>query len=71
MGNLMQNAADLNPVTAVSNAVKATVHDISVYVLNDCSSDCNLCGCWVFGFRSRETHDDTDNDTSLNIAWHQ
>ena len=70
MGNLLSGVKDLNPVTAVSDAVKADVHDISVYVLNDCSSDCNFCGCWIFAFRSKETHDDNKtDDNTLNVSW--
>ena len=71
MGHLISAVKDLNPITPVSDAVKAAVHDVSVYVLNDGTSDCNFCGCWVFAFRSKETHDDNNktDDNTLNVSW--
>ena len=58
MGAIASSIGELSPLTAVSNAVKAAVHDISVFILNDCSSECNCCDCLVCFFRSKETHDD-------------
>ena len=50
-----QVASDINPVAAVTNGVKAICHDCSVLVCNACKSECNFCGCWVFGFQTFET----------------
>ena len=63
MGQL--NVAEINPVTAVANSVKAVGHDLSVYVCNVCKSECNFCGCWTFGFQANETQRSaTDSDSS-------
>ena len=40
MGQL--NVAEINPVTVVTNSVKAVAHDLSVYVCNACKSECNF-----------------------------
>ena len=67
MGQL--NVAELNPVVALSNAVKSTVHDMSVYICNACKSECNFCGCWVFGFQTFETHEsDSSSSSSSNCC---
>ena len=58
-----QVASEINPVTAVANGVKAICHDCSVSVRNACKSECNFCGCWVFGFQTFETHE-SDSDSS-------
>ena len=78
MGQL--NVAEMNPVTAVANNVKAVAHDQSVYVCNACKSECNFCGCWTFGFQTFETHDsdslsnsssssDDENSTLCGPMW--
>ena len=59
-----QVASEINPVAAVANGVKAICHDCSVFVCNACKSECNFCGCWVFGFQTFETHE-SDNDGSM------
>ena len=60
--------SDMNPLSVA----KQMSHDVSVYVLNACKSQCDCCGCWRFGFQTFETHDDKSDDaTSINIAWHQ
>ena len=48
-------ASEINPIAAVTNGVKAACHDCSVFVCNACKSECNFCGCWVFGFQAFET----------------
>ena len=58
-----QVASELNPVGAVANSVKAICHDCSVFVFNAFKSECNCCGCLVFGFQSWETHE-SDSDSS-------
>ena len=58
-----QVASEINPVAAVTNGVKAICHDCSVFVCNACKSECNFCGCWVFGFQTFETHE-SDSDSS-------
>ena len=42
MGQL--NVAEMNPVTAVANSVKAVAHNLSVYVCKTCKCECNFCG---------------------------
>ena len=68
MGNL--NVAEINPVTAVANGVKAICHDCSVYVCNACSLRSNCCGgCWSFAIVTTETHeDDSSSDSSPTIC---
>ena len=66
MGNL--SVAEINPVTAVTNGVKAIAHDCSVFVCNACKSECNFCGCWKFGFQTFETHDDGSSDSSTGLC---
>ena len=62
---------DLNPLTAVSGTIKSVCHDVSVYVFNAMSSDCNCCGCWTFSFASQETHDDPKPEApNIGISWH-
>ena len=59
-----QVASENNPVAAVANSVKAVCHGMAVYVCNACKSECNFCGCWVFGFQTFETHE-SDSDSSM------
>ena len=58
-----QVASDIYPIAAVANGAKAVCHDCSVFVCNACKSECNFCGCWVFGFQTFETHE-SDSDSS-------
>ena len=58
-----QVASEINPAAAATNGVKAICHDCSVFVRNACKSECNFCGCWVFGFQTFETHE-SDSDSS-------
>ena len=60
------SVAEINPVAVVANAAKSAVHDMSVYVCNACKSECNVCGCWKFGFQTFETHED---DNSSDSSW--
>ena len=66
MGQVATSLSDLNPLSVV----KAISHDLSVYVLNSCKSSCDLCGCWRFGLETKETHDDQDESSGMNISWH-
>ena len=66
MGQL--NVAELNPIVAVADGVKAIFHDCSVFVCNACKSECNFCGCWQFGFQTYETHEDSSSDSSNAIC---
>ena len=50
-------------MAAMTNGVKAICHDCAVSVCNACKSECNFCGCWVFGFQTFETHE-SDSDSS-------
>ena len=59
-----QVASEINPAVAVTNGVKSVCHDMAEYVCNACKSECNFCGCWVFGFQTFETHE-SDNDSSI------
>ena len=58
-----QVASEINPVAAVTNGVKAVCHDCSVFVCNACTSECNFCGSWVFGFQTFEAHE-SDSDSN-------
>ena len=62
MGQL--NVAELNPMAAALNGVKAICHDCSVFVCNACKSECNCCGCLVFGFQTFETHESDSSSSS-------
>ena len=67
MGQL--NAAELNPVVALSNGVKSICHDCSVYVCNACSLRSNCCGgCWSFAIMTTEIHEDSSSDSSNAIC---
>ena len=59
-----QVASRINPMAAAPNSVNAACHDLSVYVRNACKSECNVCGCWAFGFQTFETHE-SDSDSSV------
>lgn len=66
MGAAFSALSEMNPLSVA----KDMSHDLSVYVLNSCKSQCDCCGCWRFGFQTFETHDDSDNDNnSINITW--
>ena len=60
-----QVASEINPVAAVANGIKSVCHDLSVYVCNACKSECNCCGCLVYGFQTFANHDDDSSDSSL------
>ena len=62
MGQL--NFAEINPMLVVANADKSAVHDMSLYVCNACKSECNCCGCLVFGFQTFETHESDSSESS-------
>ena len=49
MGHL--NVAEINPVTAVANGVKAVAHDCSLIVCNACKSECMFAGAGNLVFR--------------------
>ena len=69
MGQL--NFAEINPIAAVVNGVKAIRHDCSVFVCNACKSECNCCGRLVFAFQTFETHeDDSSSDSSPDPMKH-
>ena len=68
MGAVASAIDGYNPLSVV----KSATHDLSVYVLNSCRSQCDFCGCWRFGFQTFETHDDkSDDGASVNITWNQ
>ena len=58
-----QVASEINPVAAVANGLKSVCHVMAVYVCNACKSERNVCGRWVFGFQTFETHE-SDSDSS-------
>ena len=62
MGQL--NFAEINPMAAMVNGVKAICHDCSVFVCYACKSECNCCRCLVFGFQTFETHQDSSESSS-------
>ena len=51
-------------MAAIVNGVKAICHDSSVFVCNVCKSECNCCGCLVFGFQTFETHGGSSESSS-------
>ena len=64
MGQL--NVAELNPIVAVADGVKAIFHDCRMFVCNACSLRSNCCGgCWPFTIITTETHEsDSSSDSS-------
>ena len=64
MGQL--NVAEINPMAAMVNGVKAICHDCSVFVCNACKSACKCCGCIVLGFQTFETHEDSSETSAEN-----
>ena len=66
MGVALSALSEINPLSVV----KSSIHDLSVFVLNSCKSDCDCCGCLRFNVQTFPTTDmNSDNDTSLNITW--
>ena len=51
VASLARLAHSASPVASLADAVANSCTYVSVYVLNDCRSSCNCCGCWKF-----ETH---------------
>ena len=49
MGQL--NVAEINPVTAVANGIKAVAHDCNVFVCAACKSECMFAGAGNLVFR--------------------
>ena len=66
MGQL--NFAEINPMAAMVNSVKAICHDCSVFVCNACKSVCNCCGCLV-SLQTVEAHEEDSSESSSDYAW--
>ena len=50
VASLARIARSASPVASIAGAVANSCKYFSVFVLNDCRSDCNCCGCLKFGF---------------------
>ena len=50
VASLARLAHSASPVASLADAVTNSCKYFSVFVLNDCQSSCNCCGCWTFGF---------------------
>ena len=71
LSSLARLAHSASPVASLADAVANSCKYFSVYVLNDCRSSCNCCGCWKFGFEthrvdahssSEDSHEDSHGD---------
>ena len=76
MGQL-NSLAEINPLTAVTNAIKSVVHDCSLYVCNAAVLDSDCCACWRFKVQTFETGEpepeksEAQSDShAINVAWH-
>ena len=70
MGQLA-SLAEINPLTAISNTIRAVMHDCSVYVCNAATLDSDCCSCWRFKVQTFETHpDEQEEATFLGVTWH-
>lgn len=70
MGQLA-SLAEINPLTAVSNTIRAVMHDCSVYVCNAATLDSDCCSCWRFKVQTFETGqpEPEAEEHSINLAW--
>ena len=61
MGQCLASLAEVFLVTAVANAVKGSVHDLSYYVCNamDFESDC--CSCFRIRVHTSEVSDNEEH----------
>ena len=55
-----------SPVASIASAVTNSCKYLSVFVLNDCRSSCNCCGCWTFGFVTHRVDEHTSSSSSEN-----
>ena len=70
-------ASSASPVASIAGAVANSCKYLSVFVLNDCQSSCNCCGCWKFGFvthrvdehTSSSSENSSGNDTLCGSMW--
>ena len=70
MGQLA-SLAEINPLTAVTNAIKSVVHDCSLYVCNAAVLDSDCCACWRFKVQKFETWEpEKSEEHAINVAWH-
>ena len=71
MGQLA-SLADFNPLTAITNTIKAVTHDCSAYVCNAAKLDSDCCSCWRFKVQTFETHPDAEKEdaTFIGVTWH-
>ena len=71
MGQLV-SLAEINPLAAISNTIRAVAHDCSVYVCNAASLDSDCCSCWRFKVQTFETGEPEPEkeDHAINLAWH-
>ena len=60
MGAIASSIEGLNPLSVV----KSGVHDLSVFVLNSCRSECDCCGCLHWYIQTNETHEDDGSGSS-------
>ena len=70
MGQLA-SLAEINPLTAISNTIRAVMHDCSVYVCNAATLDSDCCSCWRLKVQTFETHPDEQEEAAfLGVTWH-
>ena len=73
MGQLA-NLAEINPLAAVTNAIKSVVHDCSLYVRNAASLPSECCSCFEFKAQMFETGGEPEPEKSeeqhaIHVAW--
>ena len=68
MGQLA-SLVEINPLTTITNTVKAVAHDCSVYVCNAAMLDSDCCSCWRFKVQTFETGEPEPEKHSVAVAW--
>ena len=61
VASLARIARSASPVASLADAVANSCKYFSVFVLNDCQSSCNCCGCWTFGFVTHRVDEHTSS----------
>ena len=63
VASLARLAHSASPVAGLADAVANSCKYFSVFVLNDCQSSCNCCGCWTFGFVTHRVDEHTSSSS--------
>ena len=72
LASLARLAHSAPPVASLADVVTNSCTYVSVFVLNDCQSSCNCCGCWTFGFVTHRVDEHTsssEDDTLCGPMW--